>query len=133
MRNRTARTAAPGTTTCGRPGHRDLRGCTWPSRPHVTWHSRARSGEPLAGHGQVRAGRRPSRRAAAATAAATAGRDPRVERARDDPVRDSSSATTAASASAAASFIPSVIEVARTASAPRKMPGNASTLLIWLG
>ena len=34
---------------------------------------------------------------------------------------------------AAASFMPSVIEVARTSKAPRKMPGNASTLLIWFG
>ena len=29
--------------------------------------------------------------------------------------------------------MPSVIAVARTSKAPRKMPGNASTLLIWLG
>ena len=44
-----------------------------------------------------------------------------------------SSPTIAASASAAASFIPSVIAVARASKAPRKMPGNASTLLIWFG
>ena len=29
--------------------------------------------------------------------------------------------------------MPSVIDVACTSNAPRKMPGNASTLLIWLG
>ena len=34
---------------------------------------------------------------------------------------------------AAASFMPSVIAVARTSKAPRKMPGKASTLLIWFG
>ena len=33
----------------------------------------------------------------------------------------------------AATFIPSVIAVAWTSKAPRKMPGKASTLLIWLG
>ena len=36
-------------------------------------------------------------------------------------------------ASAAAIFIPSVIRVARTWSAPAKIPGKASTLLIWFG
>ena len=36
-------------------------------------------------------------------------------------------------ARAAACFMPSVICRARTSSAPRKIPGNASTLLIWLG
>ena len=36
----------------------------------------------------------------------------------------------AAIAFAAAIFIPEVISRARTSSAPRKMPGNASTLLI---
>ncbi len=36
-------------------------------------------------------------------------------------------------ASAAASFMPSVIRIARASSAPRKMPGKASTLLIWFG
>ena len=36
-------------------------------------------------------------------------------------------------ARAAAVFISSVIWVARTSSAPRKMPGKQSTLLIWLG
>lgn len=46
---------------------------------------------------------------------------------------DSSPATTAASASAAASFIVSVMAEARTWRAPAKMPGKASTLLIWLG
>ena len=44
-----------------------------------------------------------------------------------------SSPTSSARALAAASFMPSVIAVACTSSAPRKMPGNASTLLIWLG
>jgi hypothetical protein len=34
---------------------------------------------------------------------------------------------------AAASFMFSVMLVARASSAPRKMPGNASTLLIWFG
>jgi hypothetical protein len=50
-------------------------------------------------------------------------------------IRDglSSSTTTPARASAAASFIDSVTREARTRSAPAKMPGKASTLLIWLG
>ncbi len=43
------------------------------------------------------------------------------------------SPTRPAMALAAASFIDSVIAVARASKAPRKMPGNASTLLIWLG
>jgi hypothetical protein len=34
---------------------------------------------------------------------------------------------------AAATFIPSVMAVARASSAPRKMPGKARTLLIWFG
>ena len=34
---------------------------------------------------------------------------------------------------AAAIFISSVMAGARTSSAPRKMPGKQSTLLIWLG
>ena len=45
----------------------------------------------------------------------------------------SSSLTRPASASAAAIFISSLMSLARTSSAPRKMPGNAETLLIWLG
>src|SRR5699024_10333833 len=45
----------------------------------------------------------------------------------------SSSATTAAMARAAASFIDLVMRVAPAFSAPLKMPGNASTLLIWFG
>jgi hypothetical protein len=45
----------------------------------------------------------------------------------------SSSMMTDAIACPAATFIPSVIPLARTSSAPRKTPGNASTLLIWLG
>ena len=44
-----------------------------------------------------------------------------------------SSATTAKIASAAASFIASVIRRAPASSAPRNTPGNASTLLIWFG
>ena len=36
-------------------------------------------------------------------------------------------------ATAAASFMFSVMSVASASSAPRKMPGNASTLLIWFG
>ena len=38
-----------------------------------------------------------------------------------------------ASAREAASFISSLIALARTSSAPRKMPGNPRTLLTWLG
>ena len=45
----------------------------------------------------------------------------------------SSSETQDAIAFAAASFISSLMSLARTSSAPRKMPGNASTLLIWFG
>jgi hypothetical protein len=40
---------------------------------------------------------------------------------------------TAASACAAAICISCVIVRARMSSAPRKTPGNASTLLIWFG
>src|SRR4051794_24031887 len=75
----------------------------------------------------------PSRRAASATAAATVG--PTRGSNGDGMIMSSraSSATIAASAWAAASFMPSVIAEARTSKAPRKIPGNASTLLIWLG
>ena len=45
----------------------------------------------------------------------------------------SSSGTKDAMALAAASFISSVIWVARPSKAPLKMPGNATTLLTWLG
>ena len=38
-----------------------------------------------------------------------------------------------ARAMAAAIFISSLISLARTSKVPRKMPGNARTLLIWLG
>ena len=41
--------------------------------------------------------------------------------------------SSAAIACAAASFMPSLIRDARTSRAPRKTPGNASTLLIWFG
>ena len=59
--------------------------------------------------------------------------DARVQRAGDDLVRASSSATTDRIASAAASFMPSVIRRAPASSAPLNTPGNASTLLIWFG
>ena len=45
----------------------------------------------------------------------------------------SSSVTTEAIARAAASFISSLIVLARTSRAPRNIPGKASTLLIWFG
>ena len=45
----------------------------------------------------------------------------------------SSSETSSASACAAAIFISSLMSLARTSKTPRKMPGKASTLLIWLG
>ena len=45
----------------------------------------------------------------------------------------SSAPTSPARASAAASFMPSVIAVACASKAPRKIPGKASTLLIWFG
>ena len=45
----------------------------------------------------------------------------------------SSGAMQPAIAFAAASFIGSLMSRARASSAPRKMPGNANTLLIWLG
>ena len=44
-----------------------------------------------------------------------------------------SSAAMSAIAWAAASFIASVICGAPASSAPRKIPGNARTLLIWFG
>ena len=44
-----------------------------------------------------------------------------------------SSVTTPAIASAAASIISTVTSVARASRRPRKTPGKASTLLIWLG
>src|SRR5262249_47713974 len=75
----------------------------------------------------------PSRAAASATAAATDG----ATRGSSGPGMIASGrnapATTAAIASAAASFMPSVTRVAPASSAPRKNPGKASTLLIWLG
>ena len=46
---------------------------------------------------------------------------------------NSASLTREAMAYAAAIFIFSVMAAARTSSAPRKIPGNATTLLIWLG
>ena len=49
------------------------------------------------------------------------------------PAPRSASATQAAIADAAASFIASLTVDARTSSAPRNTPGNASTLLIWFG
>ena len=58
-----------------------------------------------------------------------------VEDARDDVLRPElvGADRRPAIASPAASFIPSVMSRARTSSAPRKMPGKASTLLIWFG
>ena len=44
-----------------------------------------------------------------------------------------SSGTHEAIARAAAIFMPSVMEWAWASSAPRKIPGKASTLLIWFG
>jgi len=41
--------------------------------------------------------------------------------------------TVAASAREAASFISSLMALARTSSAPRKMPGKPRTLFTWLG
>ena len=47
--------------------------------------------------------------------------------------KDVDSRASAAIARHAASFISSSMRVARTSSAPRKMDGNASTLLTWFG
>ena len=72
--------------------------------------------------------------AAAATASATAGATARLKTLGmmySGPRSDSG--ITPAIARAAASFIASSMPRARTSSAPRKMPGNASTLLIWFG
>ena len=72
--------------------------------------------------------------AAAATASATAGATLRLKTLGmmySGPRSDSG--ITLAIARAAASFIASSMPRARTSSAPRKMPGNASTLLIWFG
>ena len=60
-------------------------------------------------------------------------RDAAVERRRHDVVRRHPVPTTAAIASAAARCMLGVILRACTSSAPRKSPGKASTLLIWLG
>ena len=61
-------------------------------------------------------------------------RDLAVERARHDVVGvELVLGTSEAIACAAASFIGSLIVLARTSSAPRNTPGKASTLLIWLG
>ena len=61
--------------------------------------------------------------------------DVAVEHARDRCTRGSArpASRPRRSRRAAASFISSLIAVARTSSAPRKTPGNASTLLIWFG
>ena len=63
------------------------------------------------------------------------GRDVAVEDRGDDVVLAQLAAPRRSRRSrcAAAIFISSVIAVARTSSAPRKMPGKHSTLLIWLG
>ena len=82
----------------------------------------------------VRAARRRPRSAAAATAVATASATSRLNTlgiTYSGP--SSSSAITDAIAWPAATFMPSVIVLARTSSAPRKTPGKASTLLIWFG
>src|SRR5690606_37368979 len=75
----------------------------------------------------------PSARAAAATASATAGATRSSNGLGTIRSGRNASPTTPAMASAAATFIPSVIRVARAASAPLNTPGKASTLLIWLG
>ena len=76
----------------------------------------------------------PVLRAASATAAATAGTTRGSKGLGMMFSSDSSSSgMTAARAMAAAIFISSLMSLARTSSAPRKMPGKASTLLIWLG
>ena len=51
----------------------------------------------------------------------------------DDYMTAEFSGRVIAIARAAACFISSVIWRARTFNAPRNMPGNASTLLIWFG
>ena len=76
----------------------------------------------------------PSCSAASATAAATASATSRLNTlgtTYSGP--SSSSAITDAIAWPAATFMPSVIVLARTSRAPRNTPGNASTLLIWFG
>ena len=72
----------------------------------------------------------PSAIAAAATAADTAGATRGSSGLGTIASRLRSGRATSAIALAAASFMPSVIRVAPASSAPRKMPGNASTLLI---
>ena len=114
------RRAAPGSTAAGRSA---------PSAPTAA----PRIGAPHGGRRALSARATPSR-------ARPRPRPPRRRR----PTRGSngagtirssrrSSPTSAARASAAASFIPSVIAVAWTSNAPRKIPGKASTLLIWFG
>src|SRR4029453_2940593 len=83
---------------------------------------------------QAHARATPSSVAAAATAAATSWTT--VLSNTDGTTwsgRRSSDDTERAMASAAATFIPSVTVVALASSAPRKIPGKASTLLIWFG
>ena len=76
----------------------------------------------------------PVSRAACATAAATAGAT-RSSNALGIIFSEfsSSSEIMLAIAFAAAIFIASLISRARTSNAPRKIPGNAKTLFIWLG
>ncbi len=72
--------------------------------------------------------------AAHATASATAGATPGSSgEGTTVPPRSRSGVTRSARALAAARFMPSLTRLARTSSAPRKMPGNPRTLLIWLG
>ena len=71
-------------------------------------------------------------RAAAATADATAGTTA-ASKTLGTICPGDGDGTHPAIARAAASFIDSVMRVAPESIAPRKMPGNASTLLIWLG
>lgn len=61
------------------------------------------------------------------------GRDAAVQGAGHDVLGPQVLPTTSASATAAASFISSVMLVAPASIAPRKTPGKASTLLIWFG
>ena len=93
----------------------------------ATARARPRSGLPV-----------PARHAVALGGVGDGGRDHAhdlaVEDARDDVLRpELVGADYGGDRALAASFIPSVMSRARTSSAPRKTPGNASTLLIWFG
>src|SRR5699024_29166 len=111
-----------------------------PQRGHLTLTKKPRLSKRTAGAFCMRERRRgtqtlatPEARAACSTAEATASRTRGSKAAGVRQAAEGSSDTRSARARAAAIFMASLMSLARASRAPRKMPGKASTLLIWLG